>query len=118
MTLSYTGSVFVPSRNITEHKSIIVTSHDVIGHTSQFHYVPVFLTSRPFAFGTFFISHWKSLLISFKFIMPRAKANSVPYLEPEDFDEDLFIDEIKKFPEVWDKADDSYHMTEKREQAW
>ncbi len=95
-----------------------MTSHDVIGHTSQFHYVPVFLTSRLFAFGTFFISHWKSLLISFKFIMPRAKANSVPYLEPEDFDEDLFIDEIKKFLEVWDKADDGYHMTEKREQAW
>ncbi len=100
-----------------EHKSIIVTSHDVIGHTSQFHYIPVFLTSRPFAFGTFFTSHWKSLLISFQFIMPRTKANSVPYLEPEDFDEDLFIDEIKKFPEVWDKANDGYHMTEKCEQA-
>ncbi len=50
--------------------------------------------------------------------MPRVKANSVPYLEPEDFDEDLFIDEIKKFPEVWDKANDGYHLTEKHEQAW
>ncbi len=104
--------------SVTEQKSIFMTSHDVIGQASQFHYVLVFLTSQPFAFGTFFTSHWKLLLISFQFIMPHAKANSVPYLEPEDFDEDLFIDEIKKFPEVWDKANDGYHMTEKREQAW
>ncbi len=50
--------------------------------------------------------------------MPHVKANSVPYLEPEDFDKDLFIDEINKFLEVWDKADDGYHLMEKREQAW
>ncbi len=45
--------------------------------------------------------------------MPHAKANAVPYIEPEDFDEDLFIDKIKKYPEVWDKSDDRYHLTEK-----
>ncbi len=95
-----------------------MTSHDIIGQTLQFRYVLVFLTSQLFAFGIFFNSHLKLLVIGFQFIMPHAKANSVPYLEPEDFDEDLFIDEIKKFPEVWDKANDGYHMTEKREQAW
>ncbi len=39
--------------SVTEHKSIIVMSHDVIGQVSQFHYVPVFLTSQPFALEHF-----------------------------------------------------------------
>ena len=41
--------------SVTEHKSIIVMSHDVIG---QFHYILVFLTSRPFALEHFSFLIW------------------------------------------------------------